>query len=47
MDLYETKYIEYGYPYLLHIWYIIDEYSEPPPTPQIVDVPILEFDNQV
>jgi len=47
MDLYETKYIEYGYPYLLHIWYIIDEYSEPPPTPQIVDVPILEFDNQL
>ncbi|OUM69626.1 hypothetical protein PIROE2DRAFT_57341 [Piromyces sp. E2] len=47
MDLYQTKYVEYGYPYLLHVWYIIDEYSEAPPTPQVVDVPILEFDNQV
>jgi len=47
LDLYQTKYIEYGYPYPLHIWYIIDEYSEPPPTPQITDVPILEFNNQV
>jgi len=47
MDLYSTKYVEYGYPYILHVWYIIDEYSEPPPTPQITNVPILEFDNQV
>lgn len=47
LDRYTTKYVEYGYPFPLNIWFTIDKYSEIPPNPQHTSVPIFEFDKNV